>query len=208
MVNQQSISRRNLLCAASGAATAIPALVDAKSTRALHFATTECEIEMNIEFHDRIVSDGLRFRDRSGDQCFCVSATGQTNRNCLPDFSGSVAIARYHVRSRRNDLSLSIREYVQTIDRDNRVPARPPFERTIAFDRGVASDVQAFGLETNAPRPVVGPWCILRQDLYLSNQAALFLIVHWKHTLGAIRLLDVIPGDETRLVDPPKESRR
>jgi len=99
-------------------------------------------------------------------------------------------------------LSLSIREYVQTIDHDDRLPARPPFEHTITFDRGVASDIQAFGLETNAPAQGADPWCILRQDLYLSSQRALFLIVHWKHTLGAIRLLDVIPGDETWLLDP------
>jgi hypothetical protein len=40
----------------------------------------------------------------------------------------------------------------------------------------------------------------LRQDLYLNEQSAAFLIVHWKHTFNFIRLVDVIPGDQTELI--------
>jgi len=42
-------------------------------------------------------------------------------------------------------------------------------------------------------------WFLLRQDLYLNDQAAPFLIVHWKHTLNFISLVDVIPGDGTQM---------
>jgi hypothetical protein len=43
-------------------------------------------------------------------------------------------------------------------------------------------------------------WYLLRQDLYLNDQGTAFLIVHWKHILNSIGLLDVIPGDGTELI--------
>ena len=43
-------------------------------------------------------------------------------------------------------------------------------------------------------------WYLVRQDLYLNDQATAFLIVHWKHTLNLISLLDVIPGAGTELI--------
>jgi hypothetical protein len=43
-------------------------------------------------------------------------------------------------------------------------------------------------------------WYLVRQDLYLNDQATAFLIFHWKHTLNLISLLDVIPGDGTELI--------
>jgi hypothetical protein len=96
---------------------------------------------------------------------------------------------------------------VRTIDQDSRVSIRPPFERTIELHGGVASDIQAFGYETDGLSPVrdpvpplTDPWSLLRQDLYFSGEMMPFLVVHWKHTLNAIRVLDVIPGDQTRLV--------
>jgi hypothetical protein len=43
-------------------------------------------------------------------------------------------------------------------------------------------------------------WYLVRQDLYLNDQATAFLVIHWKHTLDLISLLDVIPGDGTKLI--------
>jgi hypothetical protein len=115
---------------------------------------------------------------------------------------------RYHIRphSKSPDF-LALREHVRTIDQDSRVSIRPPFERTIELQHGVASDIQVFGYETDALPPVRelmappnGPWSLLRQDLYFGGETMPFLVIHWKHTLSAIRLLDVIPGDQTRLV--------
>jgi hypothetical protein len=34
----------------------------------------------------------------------------------------------------------------------------------------------------------------------LNDQKIAFLIVHWKHTLDLISLVDVIPGEQTQLV--------
>jgi hypothetical protein len=71
---------------------------------------------------------------------------------------------------------------------------------------GSACYIQAFGYDANdveqatrdAELPAV--WYLVRQDLYLNDQATAFLIVHWKHTLNFISLLDVIPGDGTELI--------
>ena len=83
---------------------------------------------------------------------------------------------------------------------------RAPFERTLAAERDSVSDIQAFGYDPTDPAPPgadAGPvpvWCLLRQDLYMNDQTKAFLIVHWKHTLDAISLVDVIPGERTEMV--------
>ena len=45
------------------------------------------------------------------------------------------------------------------------------------------------------------PWCLFRQDLYFDQQSEPFLVIHWKHTLSAIRVLDLVPGQDTRLAE-------
>lgn len=96
-----------------------------------------------------------------------------------------------------------LREHVRTIDRDARLPERPPFDRSIVLRRGVGSDLQAFGYEAaleDEPLPGrQGPWYLYRQDLFLEPQRAPFLTVYWKHALASIRVLDLIPGDQTWL---------
>ena len=96
-----------------------------------------------------------------------------------------------------------MRERVLTIDHDSRIIPRAPFESVMAVDRASASDIQAFGYQAEqrtADANLLTVWCLVRQDLYLNDQATPFLIVHWKHTLDFIRLLDVIPGDGTQLI--------
>jgi hypothetical protein len=198
------ISRR--LFIGSSAAFAAPR---AKNETVYHFATSEYDVRMTVEFHDRYSSNGFGFRERLKNREFCLSGTGEEGRNCLANFSGSLAIARYHIRPRSKPPNLLIlREQVRTIDQDHRLNERPPFERVLEIQGDVASDIQAFGYETDASSPAqaeaapsVDPWCFLRQDLYFDTQSAPFLVVHWKHTLSAIRLLDVIPGDQTRPVE-------
>ena len=94
-----------------------------------------------------------------------------------------------------------LREYVKTIDHDARLDLRPPFERTIKLEKGVGSDLQAFGYDPppgEEPMPEAhGPWYLFRQDLFLEPQTAPFLVMYWKHALSSIRVLDLIPGDET-----------
>jgi hypothetical protein len=201
MVFGQAIRRRSLLSFGLTGATAWAITRRPHTTMAFRFATASCEIEMSVEFFDRYSASGLRFSESLARRKFCLSRDGDANHDCLPNFSGSLAVAHYALRA-KSELpeSLAIREFVRTIDTDSGVPVRPAFERTIRFEHGVASDIQAFGLANTAPPSPRDGWCILRQDLFLSTQGQPFLIVHWKHALSAIRLLDVIPGEGTREV--------
>lgn len=168
------------------------------------FETNTRDVRMTVEFFDRYQSNGFWFDERFRNKRFCLSGSGSEGSDCLANFHGSLAIARYQIRPLNKSPSLlAIREYVRTIDHDTRLSTRPPFERTIALDRGVASDIQAFGYQSDATSPAESPfdpWCLLRQDLYFDGDDAPFLVVHWKHALSAIRLLDIIPGDRTRTV--------
>lgn len=204
----RGISRRFFLCSGGGLGAPVAISPRPKNETVYHFATNECDVQMSVEFYDRYSSRGFWFAERQANRHFCVSANGQEGGACLANFSGSLAIARYHIRPRSKPHNvLALREHVRTIDQDTRVSIRPPFERTIELDRGVASDIQAFGYETDGSSPVRGavappndPWSLLRQDLYFEGQMMPFLVLHWKHTLNAIRLLDVISGDQTRLL--------
>jgi hypothetical protein len=194
------VSRRIFLCSGSifGAQSAWPA-----STReCLHrFATAECEIEMAVQFYDRYASNGFWFKDRLANRSFCVSSQGEASRNCLENFTGSLAVARYRVRPRSGARQMTaLREHVRTIDHDARIDVRPPFDREIRLVQGIASDIQAFGYETAVPPGGQDLWCFFRQDLYFDRKPSPFLVVHWRHALSGIRVLDVIPGEHTWLV--------
>jgi hypothetical protein len=170
--------------------------------------TPECEVRMSVEYFSNSEIGSFRFRDSLAERAFCLSSNGEEDRakgdnRCVARFSGSIAIAHYHFRSHHSASSpLRLRERVLTIDQDSRMVPRPPFERLLAVERETASDIQAFGYQPDAsaaPAPPLALWCLLRQDLFLNEQSAAFLIVHWKHTFNAIHLLDVIPGDSTEL---------
>jgi hypothetical protein len=118
-----------------------------------------------------------------------------------------MAIAIYHFRTHlTSQMPLTLRERVLTIDHASGMTPRPPFERVLAVEGEVVSDIQAFGYHQDDPEEAASDvaslalWCLLRQDLYLNDQTAPFLIVHWKHTLNFITLVDVIPGDRTQLI--------
>jgi hypothetical protein len=68
----------------------------------------------------------------------------------------------------------------------------------VGIRKAAVSDIQAFVYDPADPNAKpLAVWCLLRQDLYLNDQTSAFLIVHWKHTLDSISLVDVIPGDGT-----------
>jgi hypothetical protein len=189
-----------------------PAIAAKQDETVYHFSTRDCDVRMSVQFYDRYSSKGFWFDERRPDRRYCLSANGEPGHNCLTGFSGSIAIAQYRVRSRSHSPNLLVlRERVRTIDRDSRLDDRPPYERTLRLQGGLASDIQAFGYEPDASSPgnarapeAHEPWCLFRQDLYFDGESAPFLVVHWKHTLSAIRILDVIPGKETQLIDNGK----
>ncbi len=205
----QNFNRRCFLWTGIGFGAPLAFSNRLKSETVYHFASGEWDIRMSVEFHDRYSSTGFWFDELRTNRNYCLSWQGEEGRNCLSKFSGSIAIAHYRIRSRSNSPNLLVlRESVRTIDRDSRVNDRPPFECMLEVRAGLVSDIQAFGYQPDAPSPVKGepvephePWCLFRQDLYFGGKSAPFLVVHWKHTLSAIRILDVIPGDQTRLID-------
>jgi hypothetical protein len=162
---------------------------------------------MNVEYFASSSLKSFRFRDDLTNRTFCLSAGGEQDQGCLERFVGSMAIAHYQFRSRlHSGTPLNLRERVLTIDHDSRIRPRAPFERELAVERAVVSDIQAFGYnaddaeQTASDAKLLAVWYLVRQDLYLNDQATAFLVVHWKHTLDFISLLDVIPGDGTKLI--------
>ena len=178
-----------------------------KSETVYRLLTPECDVDMSVEYFGRTSSESIRFRDSLTNRSFCLSKDGEEERSCVQRFSGSMAIARYHLRSRLPSREpVTLRERVRTIDHDASMSPRAPFERVLAAERNIISDIQAFGYDPNDPTRVrsdvgsIPVWCLLRQDLYLNDQTNAFMVVHWKHTLDSISLVDVIPGERTELV--------
>jgi hypothetical protein len=166
--------------------------------------TPECEVRMSVQYFGNSLKS-FRFRERLSDHSFCLSADGSEGKDCLQGFTGSVAIAYYHLHPHsRTQPLFGFRERVVTIDHDDQMNPRPPFERALAIQRDMVSDIQAFGYSQDLPKQDAqpsAPWCLLRQNLYLNDQSAPFLIVHWKHTLDFIQLVDLIPGAQTEIAE-------
>ena len=162
-------------------------------------------IRLTFEYQDSYRSNGFAFRERQSDRRFCLSTGGRENQDCLPGFRGSLAIAHYRLRWRDSSVPvITLRERVREIDRSDFVAPRPPYERSIPLQGGVASDIQAFGYvvapDSSQGAGALSPevWWLARQDLFLDGANKPFLVVHWKHRLDAIRVLDLIPGAGTR----------
>ena len=173
-----------------------------RSETVFRFVTPEYEGRMSVEFIDNYSSSGFWFADRLNRHEFCLSDKGEQGRNCLPQFTGALAIAVYHLHPRPHSrISLKLRERVRTIDHESHMNPRPPYEGILDAKGEIVSDIQAFGYNHEGPPEAApDPWCLMRQDLYFDGQDSPFLIVHWKHTLNAISLIDVIPGEQTKLV--------
>ena len=174
-----------------------------ESEKVWRFLTPECDVQMSVEYFAQSAAR-FRFRERLSDTAFCLSENGEKDGSCLERFRGSMAIVHYHFRSRPHaQMPVKLRERVVTIDHDSRIDPRPPFEKVLSVEQDVVSDIQAFGYNQDNPdsgsKPL-GIWCLLRQDLYLDDQFAAFLTVHWKHSIDFIDLLDVIPGERTQWV--------
>ena len=204
--------RRFFLCSLTSVGAALVLTnhgleAETRSEPSYRFRTPECEVRMSVQFLANSSIEGFHFRDRLTNRSFCLSANGEEDQGCLERFVGAMAIARYAFRSRRHSPApLNLRERVLTIDNDSRMNPPPPFERALEVEREIVSDIQAFGYNPNDPQQAafstkpLAAWRLLRQDLYLNGQPTAFLIVHWKHTLDFISLVDVIPGDDTEWI--------
>ncbi len=169
------------------------------------FETGGYTIRLTFEYQDNYRSNGFGFRERQSDRLFCLSTGGRENQDCLQGFRRSLAIAHYRLRWRGTSVpNLLLRELVREIDRSDAVAPRPTYERSIPLQGGIASDIQAFGYavapDNSNGEGALSPevWWLARQDLFLGDANKPFLVVHWKHRLDAIRVLDLIPGAGTR----------
>ncbi|MGA7411739.1 MAG: hypothetical protein WBW33_14775 [Bryobacteraceae bacterium] len=202
-------NRRVFLSAGLSAGVALAAKQPPEAA-VYRFSVGAYEVEMSVEFYDQYAAKGFWFNERRTNSEFCLSRSGEANKNCLNNFHGSMAVAHYRLKdlagsslyARRSSTTVEIRERVRTIDQDSNLNPRPPFEQRLQVREGHATDIQAFGYEGESPDPAagvpIGPWCVLRQDLYFDGNDSPFLVLHWKHSLSAVRLLDLIPGAGTR----------
>jgi hypothetical protein len=81
---------------------------------------------------------------------------------------------------RHSGTPINLRERVLTIDHDSRISPRAPFERVLAVERAVVSDIQAFGYnpgdaeQATSDANHLAVWYLVRRDLYLNDQATAF----------------------------------
>ncbi len=175
----------------------------AESENVYRFETATHTVRLTFEYWDNYNSSAMRFRERMFNHPFCLAPDGQEVTDCPQDFKGSLAIAHYQVHLNGTSASEPcLREMVRDIDRSATVPARRPFERTIPLQQGIASDVQVFGYSDSSAAlgSSAEVWWLARQDLYLDQQSVPFLVLHWRHQLDGIRVLDMLPGPGTRQV--------
>jgi hypothetical protein len=195
-----TFSRRTLIC--GGLASGSKAALASNRQEIGRFRTADFDIRIVIEYHDGYTSSGLWFRDQTSSGQFCLSTKGIQSQGCTAQFRGSLAIVQYMFKPRsRGGPAIAMREHVRTVDHDARLDNRPPFDRTIELTQGMGSDIQAFGYElSRGERPIAedrSPWYLFRQDLFLEPQHQTIFIIFWKHTLQRIRMLDLIPGEQT-----------
>ena len=184
-----------------------------EATTVYRVQTPGCTIEMQIGSSKRYSGTPVFFYpEEIGLQKQCLSETGDLDSgNCVKRFVGAVAVVRFYAK--RGDAECSaMREYVRVIDQDSESKHLPPYERTISLGTGTGSDIQLFGFDQRAL--VTGgelppSWRLFRQELFLDQTTKPFLIVHWKHTLTSIGLMDVIPVGTTQLQEhAPRRARK
>jgi hypothetical protein len=208
MVDHAELPGRRLFLLSGLGITALRGSTASTTEHVYRFATDRCDIRVSVEFHDSYSGRGFLFNNYPLDRPLCLTLESEKDRTCAGRFVGSLAIARYEIRPHSKHRQVSkLREHVRNIDRDERLEPRSAFHREVELHRGVASDVQAFGYKDSG-LPLMpatlpespSPWYYFRQDLYLDADGAPFLIIHWKHALSAIRMLDIIPAGGTSVV--------
>jgi hypothetical protein len=202
-------SRRSFLGTLAAAVPAAGIAVKQKSNAepSFRFAIAGCEFDLTVKPYGKVSSDDFAFIDQKTKRRFCMPANSTNDGGCVAGFRGAMSIALYTFhRSFPTAGPCRLREHVITIDHDSRINAHPAVEEYVTIEQDAASDIQAFGFTPDnawglgSTLQFVSPWALMRQDLYFDDQKTPVLILHWKHTLETIVLVDVIPGDKTRVL--------
>lgn len=117
---------------------------------------------------------------------------------------GSYAIVHFKLlRQAQGANVLTLRERVRVIDQDADLPNRPTFESVIPINDQTASDIELYGYSEGSAgkgeKDEDRTWRFFRQEVFYGNQERPFLILHWKHTVESITLIDAIPVGAARL---------
>lgn len=168
-----------------------------------------CEIKIDIQFFNDLRTTPRFFADSEQGGIPCIDSHGDSCEGPKErPFYGAAAIVHFEVETNSCKTPLmKLREQVRVIDQDSTLPEWKPFAKTIALPKGLGSDIQLFGYYPESvhaqleppPRPSGSPWRFLHQDLFFGDEPNPFLILHWKHTLGKVMLVDIIPVGTTRL---------
>jgi hypothetical protein len=139
-------------------------------------------VDARLEWHDRF-EGGLLWASSAHElRRWCLPSTSEA---CATAFRGALAIARFYVQPASDRL----RERLKLLDESEPGLALRESERSITLVHGSGSSVQAFGGSA-------GQWCVYRQDLFIDEQHAPFVVMLWKQSHAGIRLLDLMPGGE------------
>ena len=174
--------------------------------------TGGCTLEMQVETSKRYAGTPVFFYpEEKGSETLCLSETGDLgSKNCVKDFEGAVAIVRFSTSPGDEQRCSAMREHVRVIDQDAALHEYGPFDAKILLDAGIGSDIQLFGFGRREflNRGVEArSWRLFRQELFMDSSAEPFVIVHWKHTLKSIDLIDVIPVGSTDLQEHSPNDR-
>jgi hypothetical protein len=199
----RSVLRRAFVLLACGLLVA-----DTPVSRQTEFRVWNPDFEMTvtIEFYDDLHEEP-RFYSRSQDnKQSCITVQGQPcgSGSHMNNWTGSYAIVHFRLLRQSADVAPGkLRERVRVIDQDEGLPDRPPFETEIAFTDHVGSDIELYGYFQKSSHTAATAsdhsWRILRQELIYGTDSRPFMILHWRHTVENIRLIDAIPVGATRL---------
>lgn len=191
---------------------AVALAVNSASTRhtEVDLERPDWNVHLSIDFYDH-VRQAPQFYSGSGSSRMCWSAEGGP---CAPSgrgddrWVGAFAIVHFLVKTQTSgSLPPRLRERVRILDHDAQIEDKPVFEKQIVLVDGIGSDIQLFGSreerfiqrKTSFSDASDCLWSLLRQELYYGNESTPFAILHWRHSLDQIRLVDVIPVGQTQL---------
>lgn len=174
------------------------------------FATGEHVVTMNARFLEPYVGKRLVFYSSADPTAEICAVRNGESRPCPERFVGAVAIVTFTLNRIDGKVAStgSIRELVTVVTQSPDLPPRAPFELTQPFIRGIISDVQVFGYEeSDITEPMRASarkesqertWRICRQELYLNDAKKPFAIIHWRHTVDRIDIMQVQAGKAAR----------
>jgi hypothetical protein len=166
------------------------------------FTTRDYVVHMEVRFHEPYLGKRLvLYNSANPNKEICVVPSG-TSVVCPNRFVGAVATVTFAIKraSGKPVNRATIREVVTVLSQSPELSLRPPLEKTMPATRGVMSDLQVFGYdETEIPeeqragerKEWLQFWRIYRQELYLNDDRDPFAVIHWRHTLNRIEIVDV-----------------